>query len=118
MSTYTLYIETGRYNGTERSRCCKACCSAEEDTVVALLDFPFNEIQIETDEHALLYCPEYDNVRGSAPISLLNDLKQDVSMVFNDAKATYKLTSFIRKIMSHRKAVADKKSDSKPRTTY
>ena len=104
MSTDTLHIETGRYNGTERSRrYCKACCSAEESTVDALLDLPFTEIPIEAEEHVLLFCPEYDNVRESAPISLLNDLKQDVSMVFNDAKATYKLVSFIQKIMSHRK---------------
>ena len=104
-------------------------CTAEEDTVAALLDLPFSEIPIETEEHVLLYCPEYDNVRESAPISPLNDLKhdvamvfndlkQDVSMVFNDAKATHKLASFLEKIMSHRKAVADKRSDSRPRTSY
>ena len=53
MSAHTLHIETGRYNGTARSRrYCKACCSAEEDTVVALLDLPFSEIPIETEEHA------------------------------------------------------------------
>ena len=49
--------------------------------MAALLDLPFCEIPIETEEHALLYCPEYDNVRECAPISLLNDLKQDVAMV-------------------------------------
>ena len=98
MSAHTLHIETGRYNGTARSRrYCKACCSADEDTVAALLDLPFSEISIETEEHALLYCPEYDNVRESSPISLLNDLKQDVSMVFNDAKSTHKLASFLKK---------------------
>ena len=93
-------------------------CTAEEDTVAVLLDLPFSEIPIETEEHALLYCPEYDNVRESAPISLLNDLKQDVSMVFNDVKAMHKLASFLEKIMSHRKSVADKRSDSRPRTAY
>ena len=82
------------------------------------IDLPFSEKPIETEEHALLYCPEYDNVRESAPISLLNDLKQDVAMVFNDAKATHKPASFLEKIMSHRKAVANKRSDSRPRTTY
>ena len=38
-----------------------------KDTVAALLDLPFSEILIETEENALLYCPEYDNVRESAP---------------------------------------------------
>ena len=119
MSAHTLHIETGRYNGTARNgRYCKACCSAEEDTMAALLDLPFSEIPSETEEHALLYCLEYDNVREGAPISLLNDLKQDASMVFSDAKATYKLASFLEKIMSHRKAVVDKRLDSRPRTAY
>ena len=104
MSTDTLHIETGRYNGTARSRrYCKACCSAEESTVAALLDLPFSEIPIEAEEHVLLYCPEYDNVRESAAYRSSTTLSRTFSMVFNDAKATYKLASFIRQIMSHRK---------------
>ena len=79
--------------------------------MAALPDLPFSEIPIETEEHALLYCPEYDNVRESAPISLLNDLKQDVAMVFNDAKSTHKLASFLEKIMS-----TEKQSPTKDQT--
>ena len=52
MSSHKLLIENGRYRQKPRPhRYCRGCVTSNQDTIEALLELPFPELHIETEDH-------------------------------------------------------------------
>ena len=66
MSSHSLHIETGRYNGTPRNkRICRGCVNGDVEIIEGFLNLPECELQVEDEMHTLFDCDYYTDVRST-----------------------------------------------------
>ena len=100
MSAHKLKVETGRYfmnRENNVNRACPVCTNMENATLLSAL--PYYHPIIEDENHVLLTCPGYHNIR----LELEDNIK---SLIFADMyqafKCTTEIAKFVKKIMCKR----------------
>ena len=100
MSSHKLYIETGRYQQKPRShRYCRGCVTGNQDSIEALLELPFLELHIETEDHVLRSCESYASLRSELPEEMANVLRDDVSILFSSKEPLQLAPKYISKVL-------------------
>ena len=100
MSSHKLHIETGRYQQKPRShRYCRGCVTGNQETIEALLELPFLELHIETEDHVLRSCESYASLRSELPEEMVNVLRDDVSILFSSKEPLHLAPKYISKVL-------------------
>ena len=100
MSSHKLHIETGRYQQKPRShRYCRGCVTGNQETIEALLELPFLELHIETEDHVLRSCESYASLRSELPEEMANVLRDDVSILFSSKEPLHLAPKYISKVL-------------------
>ena len=104
-SSHNLNVETGRY-GENRlkqvTRVCKHCCTEDEALLELLLELPLSEPIIEDENHVLLTCPLYEDLRQQLLPATQNLLENDFGSIFENAWTIRDIGNYISKIFERR----------------
>ena len=84
MSSHHLHIETGRYqNKPVYQRICRCCTDVKNAAL--LVQLPYPEVHIESEEHILLSCEFFKDAREQAPPRIRSILaSKDCPRLFED----------------------------------
>ena len=100
MSSHKLHIETRRYQQKPRShRYCRGCVTGNQDTIEALLELPFPELHIETEDHASRSCESYASLRSEQPEEMVNVLRDNASILFSSKWPLHLAPKSISKVL-------------------
>ena len=99
MSSHRLHIETGRYqNKPVYQRICRCCTDVKNAEL--LVQLPYPEVHIESEEHILLFCEFSKDAREQAPPHIKSILaSRDCSKLFEGHGTSSDLARFIRRIL-------------------
>ena len=104
-SSHKLNVETGRY-GLKRlsriNRVCKFCSAEDTESLELILELPFADPIIEDEQHVLLQCPQYEDLRGNLSSRSQEYLLTDIENIFNDLWSIRDVGRFIEKIFEKR----------------
>ena len=104
-SSHKLNVETGRY-GLKRlsriNRVCKFCSAEDTESLELILELPFADPIIEDEQHVLLQCPQYEDLRSNLSSRSQEYLLTDIENIFNDLWSIRDVGRFIEKIFEKR----------------
>ena len=104
-SSHNLNVESGRYGANRLSqinRVCKHCCTEDEATLELLLELPLSDPIIEDEEHVLLTCPLYADLRHHLLPATRELLDRDIVEIFENSVTIRDIGNYASKMFERR----------------
>ena len=105
-SAHGYAVETGRH-GTKRTsilnRLCPSCTTSEQETILIISELPFFDPIIEDEEHVLLDCPKYAEIRYKLAPGLKSAVHaKDVNTMFTCTNITRSVARYVSRCHNER----------------